>query len=227
MARAKMNGLISGLSGSIDKDHYARTTRDGKTIISLKPDFSNRQSSEGQLHVQGGMKAAAAYGKVACREHPIYAKLAKGTDKNAYNVAVGDWFNAPVIWRIEWNDGHIRVLANDDVMVTRVTVTILNDAGQRLEQADAELKTRKPVGISGSARRTGPGGGLGFGKQRNPPGVSSNPIQCRVGKNPLASGLIYQASRFAAGPHCKCMVNIAFRLVENKEYGENVPVRNT
>lgn len=140
MTRAKMNGLISGLSGSVDKDHYARTTRGGKTIISLKPDFSNRQFSEGQFHVQGGMKAAAAYASVASKANPIYAKLAKGTDKNAYNVAVGDWFNAPVIWRIEWNDGHIRVLASDDVMVTRVTVTILNEARQRLEQADAELK---------------------------------------------------------------------------------------
>src|SRR5215212_6592587 len=137
MAELTKNAVISGLSGSLGKDHYARHRRDGKTFISVKPDFSNRQFSEAQLKVQSGMKAAAAYAKVASRENPIYAMKAEGTAKNAYNVAVGDWFKPPVINRIEWNDGRIRVLADDDVMVTRVTVTILSDAGKRLEQAEA------------------------------------------------------------------------------------------
>jgi hypothetical protein len=122
-------------------DHYARHTRDGKTIICENPDFSNRQFSEAQLVVQSGMKAAAAYAKVASRQNPIYAELARKKAKkkvrNAYNVAVGDWFNAPEIYRIEWEDGHIRVSASDDVLVTRVTITILGEQGQRLEQADA------------------------------------------------------------------------------------------
>jgi len=86
------------------------------------------------------MKAATAYAKVASKDNPIYAKLTKGKAKNAYNIAIGDWFKAPVIRRIEWDEGHIRVLASDDVRVTRVRVTILGEAGQRLEQADADLK---------------------------------------------------------------------------------------
>jgi hypothetical protein len=143
MAKLKNNAVISGLSGSLGKDHYARHRRDGKTIISRTPDFSNRQFSEAQLNVQNGMKAAAAYAKVASRENPIYVELAKKKAKkkarNAYNVALGDWFNAPAIHRIEWNEGRIRVLASDDVMVTRVTVTILGETGQRLEQSEAEL----------------------------------------------------------------------------------------
>ena len=143
MAKLKQNAVISGLSGSLGKDHYARHRKDGRTIISRKPDFSNRHFSEAQLTVQSGMKAASAYAKVASRENPIYAELAKKKAKkkvrNAYNVAVGDWFNAPVIERIEWDNGHIRVLASDDVMVTKVTVTILGEAGQRLEQAEARL----------------------------------------------------------------------------------------
>jgi hypothetical protein len=89
------------------------------------------------------MKAASAYARVASRENPIYEELARKKSKkkvkNAYNVAVGDWFNAPEIDRIEWHNGNIRVLASDDVMVTKVTVTILGEAGQRLEQAEARL----------------------------------------------------------------------------------------
>jgi hypothetical protein len=143
MAELTKNAVISGLSGALGKDHYARHRKDGKTIISRNPDFSNRQFSEAQLNVQSGMKAAAAYATLASKQNPIYAELAKKTakkkDRNAYNVAIGDWFNAPVIDRIEWHEGQIRVLASDDVMVTKVTVTILGEAGQRLEQAEAAL----------------------------------------------------------------------------------------
>jgi hypothetical protein len=143
MAKLKKNAVISGLSGALGKDHYARHRKDGNTIICEKPDFSNRQFSEAQLNVQSGMSAAAAYATVASKQNPIYAELAKKKAKkkvrNAYNVAVGDWFKAPVINRIECHHGHIRVLASDDVMVTKVTVTILGEAGQRLEQAEAQL----------------------------------------------------------------------------------------
>jgi hypothetical protein len=128
MAKLKTNAVISGLSGSLGKEHYARHTRDGKTIICQTPDFSNRQFSEAQLGIQSGLKAASAYAKVASRANPIYAELARKTAKkkvkNAYNIAVGDWFNAPTIRRIEWDQGR---------------VTVLGEAGQRLEQSDAQL----------------------------------------------------------------------------------------
>jgi hypothetical protein len=139
MAKARTNAIIEGLSGSLGKDLYARSTKDGRTIISHKPDFGNRQFSEAQLNVQSRMQQAAAYAKVAYKENPIYAQKAAGTSKNAYNLALRDWQKPPVIHRIEWNDGKIRVRAHDDVMVTRVTVTILDEAGQCLEQGEAEL----------------------------------------------------------------------------------------
>jgi hypothetical protein len=140
MAKLKKNAVISGLSGSLGKDHYARQTRDGETIISVKPDFSNRQFSEGQLNVQSGMKAAAAYAKVASKENPIYAKLAEGTAKNAYNVAIGDWFNPPdILSMILGFDGFIRVDAMDDVQVTKVVIAVLDQQEKHLEQGEAEL----------------------------------------------------------------------------------------
>lgn len=140
MAKVKRNMIISGLSGSLGPDHYARVTRDGRTIISLKPDFDNRQFSEAQLDNQSRTKQAAAYAKVACKENPIYAQKAAGTSKNAFNLAFRDWRRPPVIRSMDLcHDGQVRVSADDDVMVTRVTVTVLDEAGQSMEQGEAEL----------------------------------------------------------------------------------------
>jgi hypothetical protein len=131
--------IISGVSGSLGPDYYARIRKDGRTIISKKPDFDNRQFSEAQLNVQRGMQQAAAYAKVASKENPIYAQKAAGTAKNAYNLALRDWFKPPVIHRIVWEQGNVRVGARDDLIVTKVTITILDEAGQTLEQGEAEL----------------------------------------------------------------------------------------
>src|SRR5215207_8846390 len=139
MAKVQKNIIMSGLSGSLGKDHYVRLTRDGRTIISEKPDFSNRQFSEGQLDVQSNMKQAAAYAKVAAKENPMYAKRAAGTSKNAYNLALKDWFKAPEIDSMDWRDGLVRVSATDNVQVTKVVITVLAHDGQSLEQGEAEL----------------------------------------------------------------------------------------
>jgi hypothetical protein len=139
MAKVKRNMIISGVSGSLGEDYYARITKDGRTIISRKPNFSNRQFSEAQLKVQSRTRQAAAYAKVAAKENPIYAQKAKGTAMNAYNVAVRDWRRPPVIRGMDIDDDKIRVSAYDDVMVTRVRISVLDEAGQCLEQGEAEL----------------------------------------------------------------------------------------
>ncbi|HJS18431.1 MAG TPA: hypothetical protein VJ785_06770 [Anaerolineales bacterium] len=139
MARVKNNIMLSGLSGSLGPDHYVRTTKDGRTIISKKPDFGNRQFSEGQLDHQTRFQQAVAYAKEAAKTNPVYAAKAKGTSKNAYNIALRDWFKPPVICRIECNAGQVRVSAHDDVLVTRVTVAILDPEGKALEQGEAVL----------------------------------------------------------------------------------------
>jgi hypothetical protein len=140
MAKVKKNMIISGVSGSLGPDHYARITKDGRTIISHKPDFGNRQFSEAQLNVQSRMQQAATFAKVASKENPIYAEKAAGTSKNAYNLALRDWHKPPVIRSIDLcHDGKVRVSAYDDMMVTGVTVTILDETGQCLEQGEAEL----------------------------------------------------------------------------------------
>ncbi len=141
MAKVRRSAIFTGMSGTIGQDHYARTMRDGRTIISLKPDFSNRQFSEAQLRTQSRIKQAAAYARVACKENPIYAMKAEGTAKNAYNVALADWMNPPVIRSMDMYLGDIiRVSATDDLQVTRVTITVLDSGGQPLEQGNAKLE---------------------------------------------------------------------------------------
>jgi hypothetical protein len=140
MAKVKRNMIVSGLSGTLDEYHYARVTRDGRTIISLKPDFGNRQFSEAQIRHQQRMKESAAYAKVASRENPLYAKLAEGTSSNAYNLALKDRMKPPVIRSMDLYSGHvIRVQATDNVKVIKVIITVLDPRGQLLEQGEAEL----------------------------------------------------------------------------------------
>jgi hypothetical protein len=57
--------------------------------------------------------------------------------KNAYNLALGDWFHPPVIHNIQKRDGKILVQACDDVCVASLRVIIMDGAGSVLEQGDA------------------------------------------------------------------------------------------
>jgi hypothetical protein len=74
---------------------------------------------------------------MAARREPIYAQRAKGTMKNAYNVAVGDWFHPPVIHRLERNGEAIRIEASDDVLVAGVRVVVVDEHGKAVEQGEA------------------------------------------------------------------------------------------
>ena len=78
-----------------------------------------------------------AYAREAAKSQPIYGELAAGTIKSAYNFALSDWFNPPVIHCVERRDGLIRVEASDNVMVTRVVVTILDGDGNVIEKGEA------------------------------------------------------------------------------------------
>ena len=128
---------MSGISGTLGKNLVVRTMRDGSTIVSAKPDFSHRKFSRGQLKHQSRFQEAAAYARTAAKTNPIYAQLAKGTLKTAYNIALSDWFNPPVIHSIQRQGETIRVVATDNVLVAKVWVSILDKDGKMLEQGEA------------------------------------------------------------------------------------------
>jgi len=69
--------------------------------------------------------------------NPIYAAVAAGTAKNAYNLALSDWFKPPVIHQITQEVGSILMHATDNVQVTEVRVTISDEQGNMLEQGKA------------------------------------------------------------------------------------------
>jgi hypothetical protein len=137
MAKIKHNILTEGISGMVGDKLVFRQVRDGRTIVCARPDFSHRVWSEEQLTHHSRFQQAAAYARVASKTIPLYAELARGTAKNAYNIALSDWFNLPVIHSVERQDGRIHVEATDNVLVDRVLVTILSQEGKTLEQGQA------------------------------------------------------------------------------------------
>jgi hypothetical protein len=136
MAKVRANVLVRGLSGAVGGQVVLRHMRDGSTVVADMPDFSNRKFSQKQKDHQSRFQRAAAYAKDAAQRYPIYAELAAGTLKNAYNVALSDWVHPPVIHKIERSEGYIRILASDNVMVTKVQVTILDQEGNVVEKGE-------------------------------------------------------------------------------------------
>ena len=136
MAKVANNIFVRGLSGKLGGQFVLRRLRDGRTIVCNVPDFSNRKLSKDQKDHHKRFRAASAYAKRASRNNPIYAQLAAGTMKNAYNVALGDWFHPPVIHSVEWRGGTIRVRATDDVMVAGVQVIVLDEKGKAVEKRE-------------------------------------------------------------------------------------------
>ncbi len=136
MAKVRSNVVVQGISGGIGSVVF-RQMPNGETYVSSSPDFSRRTFSQGQEEHQSRFKQAAAYARDAAKHQPIYTQLAKGTIKSAYNFALSDWFHAPVIHSIERKNGVIQVRASDNVMVTMVEVTVLDEAGNLLAQGQA------------------------------------------------------------------------------------------
>jgi hypothetical protein len=136
MAKVKDNIFVSGLSGSLG-NIVIRHMADGSTRVCKKPNFSDRKFSQGQKDHQSRFQDASAYAREAAKKHPIYAELAKGTTKNAYNWALSDWFHPPVIHRIQRVDGRIQVRAKDNVMVTKVRLRIFDAEEKVVEEGEA------------------------------------------------------------------------------------------
>ncbi len=136
MAKAVKNAIIRGISGSIG-DLVFRQMPDGSTYISSKQDFSKRVFSKSQKDHQRRFKQAVEYARAAAKTQPIYAELAAGTIKSPYNWALSDWFQAPVIHRIERTANGVRVNATDNVKVAKVAVSILGEEGMVIEKGEA------------------------------------------------------------------------------------------
>jgi len=137
MAKLKLDKLIKGLSGQIG-DLIYRLMPDGSTVVSRAPLNDKPDFSQEQINHQSRFREAAFYARQAAQDQPIYAELAAATTmKTAYNFALSDWWHAPVIHRIERQDGRILVEATDNVMVANVQVTILDEKRKVMQKGEA------------------------------------------------------------------------------------------
>jgi hypothetical protein len=130
MAKVKDNIITEGLSGKLGKRLVARHTRDGRTIIATCPDYTGHKWTPGQRSHHSRFQEASAYASKASKSNPLYAALAAGTAKNAYNIALSDWFKPPVIHGVTHQAGSLRVHVTDNVQVTEVRVTISDEGGR-------------------------------------------------------------------------------------------------
>jgi hypothetical protein len=137
MAEVRSNPIVEGLSGKLGDQLVFRHLRDGRTILCAKPDFSKRKLSMKQKAHHAKFKAGSAYARDAAQRQPIYAELAAGTMKNAYNIALADWFHAPQIRRVDFKDGVVRIHATHNVRVAGVKVAVLSGEGLVVEQGEA------------------------------------------------------------------------------------------
>lgn len=136
MAKVRRSSIAYGFSGKFGRDLVFRHLRNGQTVAQTPPDFSERILSQEQKAHHERFKAAAAYAKVASRSNPIYAQLAAGTVKNAYNIALQDWFHSPVIHCVERRGATVYIQVTDDICVTGVKVRVLDEEGVVVEKGE-------------------------------------------------------------------------------------------
>jgi hypothetical protein len=148
MAKVEMNKLMEALSGAIGGLVF-RQMPDGSVVVSAAPRYGGRKrkSSKRQKAHQSRFKEAAMYARYAAKVHPIYAELARGTVKSAYNFALSDWFNPPVIHQVQRREAKILVQASDNIRVTRVQVTVLDCGRKSNGEGRGDQERRRLVGV--------------------------------------------------------------------------------
>lgn len=114
-----------------------RQMPDGTIILSGAHRLDKRKATKKQKAHRQCFRQAAQTARRLAHEHPIHAELAKGTWKSAYNFALSDWWQAPVIHGIKQQKGQILVEATDNMMVAGVRLTIRNEQGEVIESREA------------------------------------------------------------------------------------------
>ncbi|HET6594555.1 MAG TPA: hypothetical protein VFG81_02960 [Anaerolineales bacterium] len=144
MTRVILNGTIKGLRGKMGNLIF-RQLPNGTTVVSQAPaKKTRRQKKRAKLKRSEKQKAHnsrfqdAVYYARAAQIQPLYVELAALRPMNtAYSLALGDYLKPPVIHRIERGEGCIRVEASDNILVTKVQITMLGQDGGVLEKGEA------------------------------------------------------------------------------------------
>ncbi len=147
MAHVKKNIVTEGLSGKLGNTLVFRSHKN-KTIVSVRPEKTNRPRSEAQQRQQRRFQQGIAYAKKATQDTALkasYALRAKA-GQTAYNVALADYLNAPEIQQVDASlytgtkGSPVLIQVVDDHSVAEVKVSVYDPQGVLLEEGKATLE---------------------------------------------------------------------------------------
>ena len=144
MAKTTWNRLIETLRGKLGNLIY-RQRPDGTIIVSGTPRYNKRKATQKQKDYRQRFGQRAKYASWLAKQHPIYAELASTEEaraawKSPFNFALSDCLHPPEIHRVERQEGCILVEASDNIMVTKVYVTVFDEDNKIVEMGDAVRK---------------------------------------------------------------------------------------
>ena len=139
MATLENNPMFKHASGKLGGFVIRRSAR-GKSIIARRPDFSNVKPTRAQENVKNRFVEATRYAKEQIQD-PIrreeYEKGITSKKRSAYNVAMSDYLNAPVIHDVLITKDQVLIKATDDFMVVGVKVSVHDHNGSLIEKGEA------------------------------------------------------------------------------------------
>jgi tRNA nucleotidyltransferase (CCA-adding enzyme) len=144
MAQAELHPVFNGLTGRIDGMVFRRLR--GKTVIAQRPQTRAREISPAQAAQRERFALAREYARRVLADpwqRRMYDKLAQERNRRADLLLVSDYLTPPVVEDIDVSgyqrqpDGLIRILADDDIEVVMVDVTIETAAGVVVERGSA------------------------------------------------------------------------------------------
>ncbi|MDR1336473.1 MAG: hypothetical protein LBK22_06560 [Tannerella sp.] len=144
MAKSTRNVVTQGLSGTVGTLVFSQ--RGGQTVVGMRPQ-GQREFNEEQKEYQRRFQRGILYGKAAIADverKAEYQQKAK-PGRSAFNVAVADFLNAPVIDSVDLSNyagragDTIRVRVYDDFAVREVRIRITNTDGSTVEDGAAQM----------------------------------------------------------------------------------------
>jgi hypothetical protein len=143
MAKSTRNVVTQGLSGTVGTLVFSQ--RGGQTVVGMRPQ-GQREFNEEQKEYQRRFQRGILYGKAAIADVEMKAEYQQKAKpgRSAFNVAVADFLNAPVIDRVDLSNyagragDTIQVRVYDDFAVREVRVRITNADGSTVEEGAAQ-----------------------------------------------------------------------------------------
>jgi hypothetical protein len=140
MAHSTNNLIMLGFSGKLGNQVVLRNVN-GKIIMSNIPHRKNKKAVGKQIETCNRFRMASRWAKGILRDPEMLAAYREkaGKGQSAYNAAISDYLNSPVVSEINVSNYHghagdkIIVTAKDDFRVREVKVTIAGPGGKELE----------------------------------------------------------------------------------------------